>query len=222
MKFTARHLVEQHSGELGYLPRPPDSYFENIIPDEAFHRLIGPVVESIYLSGTPNVQTYTVRTAEAAQKGVQWGQRIFGNVIANSAYTNPVLAASMAKGRVEIKECARIFKKNYVGFILFCAYPALQIDLKNYVLVAITVLSDCIVIEQVNSKTNGSPGGRNLIKVLITHLKEWAKRVGIKTLRVVAITERSFLLFKMNGLTEADTSHLTDVKSHQKHLVCEL
>lgn len=213
--------MEPHSNELGYLPRPPDSFFKNIIPDEAFHQLIRPIVESIYPTGRPSIQTYSVPRAEAAQKGVPWGQRIFGNVVANCAYTNPALAAAIEKGPLGVEDYARVFKKNYGGFILFCAYPTPQIDLKNYVLVAITVLSDCIVIEQAESKTDGALGGRNLINILVNHLKEWAMRFGIKTLRLVAISDRSLLLFKKNGFTEADTNCLTDVKPNQKHLVLE-
>lgn len=144
----------------------------------------------------------------------EWGTRCWANTVAHLCETDSEVRSAVTAGRSMLPDDAYVQEQliakvlGAFGFFLWViAGPRQSLDSENACSVKLIVLNDAILLENIDARHDGKPGGWGLLDKTISALRELAAALQINRIKAIATNERVYRAFLRRGFrdrTEVD------------------
>lgn len=139
----------------------------------------------------------------------EWGMRCWANTLAHLCETDAQVRAAIQKHQTYLpndsKALELLIEKVRGAFVVFAwiiASPVRPLDMNESCYVKFIVLSDVILLENIQAKHAGINGGWGLLDKTIAGLREVAEAFGIRRIKAVATNERVYAAFLKRGFRD--------------------
>ena len=179
------------------------------------------VLQHVGFPGGTNVVTSDF-TRMSDTDVAEWGMRCWANTLAHLCETDVHVRTTIQKHRTYLPNDSQAVelllekvRGMFVVFVWLLASPARPLDMNESCYVKFIVLSDVILLENVQAKHAGGYGGFGLVDKTIAGLREVAEAFGIRRIKAVATNERVYAAFLKRGFR--DQLEVAGLQRHIEH-----